>query len=125
MYGSNIAKTGPAATCVTNTQVLGPNINATVQNFIHNLTIFGYLHSVDLGLGVFYKASSLISDCFQGVFDAKDNLLLYSYFVIDWNILKYNLIYNFGLIYEAFKSVVYFFYYPKRNTVATPEDLGR
>jgi hypothetical protein len=80
---------------------------------------------VDLALGVFYKGSSLMSDCFQGVFDAKDNMLLYAYFAFDFSILKYNLIYNFGLIYEAFKSVAYFFYYPERNTVATPEDLGK
>jgi hypothetical protein len=40
---------------------------------------------------------------------------LYISFLSDLNTLQWNLVYNFGLIYNNFKNVVYFFLYPAKN----------
>ena len=51
--------------------------------------------------------------------------MLYTKFVKTPTILYLNLIYNFGLIYESVKSAIYFFVYPKRNTLTTTYSLGQ
>ena len=124
LYGANIAKTGEMVVCVNNFQSLSVQSSAAFAYLMSNLTIYGGLITIDKYLGVAYIASGMTSDCFQGFFQAEKNLMKYTKFITKLSILYLNLIYNFGLIYESVKSVIYFFVYPARNTITSTYGLG-
>jgi hypothetical protein len=94
-------------------------------SFLNNLTIYGGLLALDQGLSVVYTAGGLSSACVEGVFEAGDNIFKYGDFLKTPMILYYNLIYNFGLLYNSVKSMVYFFVFPDRNKITNTNDLGK
>ena len=84
-----------------------------------NLTIYGGLIAIDKGLGVVYTAGGISSDCVEGFFEAEANIMLYTTFMTTPSLLYWNLVYNFGLLYNSVKSVIYFFFIPASSNLTT------
>lgn len=79
--GVNLARTGKMVVCIDNIEGLIGDSDDAYNNIIQNTTVFGALYSIDMALGTLYQAGGLTSDCVQGGFEAKDNLLKYIDFV--------------------------------------------
>jgi hypothetical protein len=122
--GANLAKQGKMLDCLNNANTIVDGANKTFTYLLSNFTLYGGLIGIDKGLSVVYAAGGLTSDCVQGVFEAETNALKYATFVSKPSLLYWNLIYNFGLLYNSIKSVIYFFILPTKNKITNTGDLG-
>lgn len=89
-----------------------------------NTTIYGFILGVNQGLGVLYNFGNLGSDCIAGVMGITTTLNQYSAFLSTPVILQWNLVYNFGMVYNSIKNTAYFFLYPDKNKIKTTNALG-
>ena len=124
MFGLNLAKQGKMVDCINNANFIVDGGNKTFTVFANNLTIYGGLLAIDEGLKVVYAAGGLSSDCIQGVLEAKDNAFKYIAFFGAPSLLFLNVVYNFGLLYDSVKSLIYFFFRPTHNKITTTYALG-
>lgn len=124
-YGANVAKTGSMVNCLNNLNNVAGGGQAALNYFLSNATLYGALITIDKALSVVYSASSLSSDCVNGAFQAQTNVMKYITFTTDPMLLVWNLVYNFGLLYQSVKSVLFFFVLTDRNTINNTNDLGK
>lgn len=66
----------------------------------------------DIFLDVPYHIYDINYSCYYGAFEAWAQMLNYTLFVYNPMILLWNLIYNFGLMYNAIKDTITFFTAP-------------
>ncbi len=79
---------------------------------------------MDKGLAVLNGFGTLSSDCINGIMNIPTTLTSYMAFLGNPKILQWNIIYNFGLVYNSFKNTYFFFAYPDLNKIATTQALG-
>jgi hypothetical protein len=56
--------------------------------------------------------------------DIPTTIAQYTAFISNPSILQWNIVYNFGLVYNSIKNTVYFFLYPEKNKITTTNALG-
>ena len=71
-----------------------------------------------------YNFGNLGSDCIAGFMGITGTLTQYSAFMSNPVILQWNLVYNFGMVYNSIKNTAYFFLYPEKNKIKTTNTLG-
>lgn len=79
------------------------------EQFSENMTVFGFFNAIEMLLDSPYHLYDLNNDCYDSLFEAG---IVYDSFMAvfdDSDYVKQNLIYNFGLMYNSFKDVIFFF----------------
>ncbi len=76
---------------------------------MNNFTIYGILVSFDTMIDITYNLYGVTYNCYYGSQEAVAQLLLYGDFVNNPSYITYNLVYNFGLMYNSIKDVILFF----------------
>jgi len=99
--------------------------NDTFNQIMANFTIFGVMRGLDSGLGVFYNLGNLGSECVTGFLNIENVLKQYQAPLANPVILQWNIVYNFGMVYNSIKNTAYFFFYPEKNKVKTTNELGK
>jgi hypothetical protein len=66
---------------------------------------------------VLYDFGNLGQDCINGGFGISTTLAQYSAFMNNPSILKWNLVYNFGMVYNSIKNTANYFFYPEKNKI--------
>lgn len=82
------------------------------------------LVAIDIALDPVYHLADINYKCFIGGQEAYAQLLKYTIIATDPLTVLWNLIYNFGLIYNSIKDIGTFFIYPGRSGAKSPMDLG-
>ena len=125
LTGSKFAVTGSKMDlCLTSQTVLINGAEKMYDTIYQNFTIYGVLLGIDEGLKVLNGFGSLGTDCIEGLMDIPNILDQYTAFISNPAILQWNIVYNFGLVYNSIKNTVFFFLYPDLNKITTTNALG-
>jgi hypothetical protein len=89
-----------------------------------NATIYGSMLALDSALAITYNLYTINFACYYGAYEASDEALMYTTFTSDPSVLLYNIVLNFGLIYDAVKDIITFFAYPEYCKAEDTYSLG-
>lgn len=113
--GTSILGTQNATDCQDSFIFIYDGVVESYEKAKSNFTLYGMLLAFDLFIDVPYHLYTVNYACYYGTLDAWEQMVAYTYFVSDPMVLLWNFIYNFGLMYNAFKDVLTYFIEPSRT----------
>jgi hypothetical protein len=79
---------------------------------------------LDMGLDITYHFYDINFACYYGSYEAYEEFLNFGAFLEDPSDFIYNLVLNFGLMYDAIKDIITFFFYPDYTKADDTYELG-
>ncbi len=122
--GTTIADTPNYTLCYNAIQGIVIAINETEYEFYANDTIYGWLVTAESFFSIFTYLYPINFSCYYGFIEAVENVATYGGTIANPFLLYTNVVYNFGLIYDAVKNMVLFFLGFPRPGYTTPGDVG-
>ena len=92
--------------------------------FTSNTTVYGELKAMESFFNIFYYFHDITFSCYYGGIEAYTNVLNYGGSVTNPLVIYTNIIYNFGLVYDAIKNMALYFLGVPRPGNDKPYDVG-
>ncbi|CDW75220.1 UNKNOWN [Stylonychia lemnae] len=109
LNGTTLTSTQSSQNCESAIRFQDQGLRSGLNILITNFTVFGVFNSIDKFLILPYHWDQIADKCYDSIFDAMLVVMSYTTFLSDKNVLQTNLVYNFGLIYNIFKDLYYYF----------------
>ena len=108
--GTKIISTPSLGTCENSFNKVYDNSVAMGNGFgKKNAKVVDYLNTLDILYDIMYKSDSLLNDCYNGAFEAGNTASNYGKMSKDPQYIAYNLVFNFGQMYNSIKDVALYF----------------
>ena len=88
------------------------------------MTVNSVIQSIKTFINIPYKSYDICLYCTQLIANAMITSLSFIAFYTKPTILWYNFVYNFGLIYNSIKNLIFYFTQNPKNKIKTPYDAG-
>lgn len=122
--GTTIANTPNYTSCYNAIEAISYRVNITAEAFKNNKTAYGMLLASESFFNIFYHLYDINFACYYGAQEAIVNVVSLGGSMTNPMVIYTNIIYNFGLAYNAIKNMILYFLGAPRPGDDTPYSVG-